>query len=505
MKRILCLLSAVCGLVAQAEQPAFAYEGVYQWSVASTPPDRDRSAGRAYLWIPEQCSRLRGVVVGQQNMLEEPIFAVPAFRAELAKADLAIVFIAPIQCGIWHFTADESAWLRDILDRLAEESGYAELRTAPVAFIGHSAMAMWPYFGASTWGERAICGISLKGAWADTAKDWGSESVGKGLAGVPFLLLDGEYEDAHGRGARSRAFCERYPEVPFSFCAEDGAGHFDWSDELAAYLGLYLRKAAQLRFPVAGGPAHPVRKRTQDGRECGVRLPLWKRYELNTTEPGYWFFDAEMAAATERMQERFRQQTQTPLVGYRQRGELVPQRKTHLQIHLKFDPTDGADGVRFTFEPAFAEQVEEGRLADWTGLPAGARAPHPPDERSLYVQKICGPAIRVGKNEYEIRLDRGSIGRDKRDIDFQAIFPGDATYQRAVQQAVMSLPKPKGKGNGKTYHFVREGAATIDDAGRLTWLPLPPRTRQPHLVTVCDYTWSERPPTWRTVEWGAQP
>lgn len=120
-----------CGVAFAGTQPEFDYSGtessVYQWSVTSSPPDVERRDGRAFLWIPERCRRLVGVVVGQQNMLEEPVFECPAFA-----------------------------------------------------------------------------GVSLKGAWADRSKDWGSEAVGRGLAGIPFLLLDGEYEDAENRARRSR-------------------------------------------------------------------------------------------------------------------------------------------------------------------------------------------------------------------------------------------------------------------------------------------------------------
>lgn len=482
------------------ERQCFAYDGAYQWSVETTPPDKDRQKGRAYLWIGENCRNLRGVVVGQQNMLEEPIFYTKVFRDEMECAGLGIVFIAPIQCGIWHFDESESEWLRDILRRLAETSGYDELSTAPVAFIGHSAMAMWPYFGASTWGERAICGVSLKGAWADRSKSWASDDVGRGLSGIPFLLLDGEYEDAEGRGDRSRKFTAAFPEVPFSFCAEDGAGHFDWSEELAKYLGMYIRKAALLRFPQIGGKAVAVRKTGADGSARGVTLPLWKRYSEDASGKGYWFFDEEMAQATQELQERFRSQKKTPILGYCMNGEILPQHKTHLQIHIPFRPVDGENGVRFGFKPVFVKKVEEGRLADWTGLPPGADADCPDDDSTLYVQKICGGAIEVEPGVYELRFDRGSIFAKKREVAFQAIFPGDEIFQRAVQQSVMTLPRPPKIGNGKKYYFVREGAATIDDEGRISFLPLPPRTKLPHKITVCEYEWSEIPMKFFEVE-----
>ena len=79
-------------------------------------------------------------------------------------------------------------------------------------------------------------------------------------------------------------------------------------------------------------------------------------------------------------------------------------------------------------------------------------------------------------------------------------FPGAEIFQRAVQQSVMTLPRPLKIGNGKKYYFVREGAATIDDEGRISFLPLPPRTKLPHKITVCEYEWSEIPMKFFEVE-----
>ena len=118
---------AVTAIAANAAaMPAFDYSGtassVYQWSVATKPLDIDRKDGRAFLWIPEKCERLAGVVIGQRNMIEEPIFETPTFRDELAKANLGIVFISPIQGGMWKAGLREKLWLEDILTRLAGES-----------------------------------------------------------------------------------------------------------------------------------------------------------------------------------------------------------------------------------------------------------------------------------------------------------------------------------------------------------------------------------------------
>ena len=43
---------------------------------------------------------------------------------------------------------------------------------------------------------------------------------------------------------------------------------------------------------------------------------------------------------------------------------------------------------------------------------------------------------------------------------------------------------------GAKHYYVREGAATVDsDTGKVTFLPLPPKARRPHHVTIVEWTW----------------
>lgn len=50
---------------------------------------------RAYLWVPENCHRVRGIIIGIQNMLEELILADATLREAAMAAGLAIVWITP--------------------------------------------------------------------------------------------------------------------------------------------------------------------------------------------------------------------------------------------------------------------------------------------------------------------------------------------------------------------------------------------------------------------------
>src|SRR5688572_10197420 len=70
----------------------------WQWMVPadSLVSTETGAPPKAFLWIPPGCRQVRGVVVGQHNMLEEGIFEHPAFRREMARLGFAEVWISPM-------------------------------------------------------------------------------------------------------------------------------------------------------------------------------------------------------------------------------------------------------------------------------------------------------------------------------------------------------------------------------------------------------------------------
>ena len=97
----------------------------WQWSV----PTFGKNA-RAYLWIPPGCERVRGIIWGQQVILEKNFMEDPKIRAIAAKENLALVFLVPICIGYDDFDpkAGGEAKFNRILADLASVSGYQEMR-----------------------------------------------------------------------------------------------------------------------------------------------------------------------------------------------------------------------------------------------------------------------------------------------------------------------------------------------------------------------------------------
>ena len=511
MKSGLVCISAVFAL------PLVAAE--WQWSVpvASVISEETKEPPRAFLWIPPACERVRAVVVGQHNMLEEPVFEHPAFRTALAELGIAEVWITPSLGGQAQFGESEKAHFEELFRLLAAESGYAELAHAPVVPIGHSAMADFPYLFAAQWPDRTLAAISLKGSWPDMKRP-PLGGVGEKLAGVPVLLVSGEYEWADERAGKALAFRRAYPNVPFSMLADAGAGHFDTHERLTAFLGVYLHSAAQARLSVSSALLKPV-----DPTRQGWLMDRWRMdkpplaaaapvgHYAGQTADTVWCFDEAQAHATERMQAAYLGK-RAQLLGYLQEGRIVGQNpKLHAQVELKFLPE--ADGRSFKLTGAFLDAVPEGRPVRWTGLSAGSPIGHAAGGGPIVIERICGPVEKIGADTFAINFYRMGMNNLKRsnEVWLTATHPGDAEYKRAVQQAVLHFPLrneqgpeqhitfpeiPDQKEGVKSVrlnatsdagvpvsYYVREGPAEVE-GNSLILSAVPPRTKFPVKVTV---------------------
>ena len=446
--RALCLALALAALTAKAV-------GVYQWSV-EVPELVSRETGehpRAYLWIPEKCERVRGVVVGNDNMLEETLFVHPDFRDELSKADLAVVFVQP---GFQGFNskcdAEEALVVFQTLARLGDESGYAELGEVPVAPLGHSAWSDWPWYMAFAARERLFAAVSLKGAWPHM-KPY-RENFAARLAGLPALLVGGEYEGFEKGMAENAAYYEKQTNDTFRIVCDWGAGHFDYSPELPGMLGRFLtqsRRAAE----------------DEEGSENSA----------HSASPRLCVENENPAGAV-------------ALMGFRTKdGKVIEQNpKYHLQITIPWEPE--ADGKTFSLESVYLDTVPPGRPEGWTGKKAGDAATHPADESAIDVDIVQGGGVKVGRNRFELKFDRrGFKGYRSRELVIKEVSPAQEGFKRSVQQAILRFPLKAREGEvaEPTGWYVREGAAEVDGNGNVTWLPLPPRAKKPHVATLCKY------------------
>ena len=496
---------------------------VYQYSV----PVGSR---RAYLWIPPQCTQVRGIIMAMSNLLERDWLEDPIIRQTAANEGLGIVWLGPGVRGTGGSGTDLTADMRTgageslekMLKDLADESGYSEIEFAPLIAMGHSANGQFSWNAPNWNADRTITAIPIK--TVPLPKTLGFE-------GVPLCYLVGETTEwpqfRDGRPGDRDFF---WPVVRDSAIAlrsanannligvvtDPGGGHFDWSEHQAKFVALYIRKACLYRLPKNAPKNGPVKLNKIDpqsgwltdagGMDADKFEPVpYSRYK-GDPKKAYWFFDEETARSAAAFQgdrkKRLRQ-----MLTFVQDGRPLPVAKQGF-APLKFQPQ--ADGLTFKLEGGFLSEMPPELIG------AGEKLGHAPGPIKFRV--ITGPAVQIGPETFRIQFERGATGGA---IWIQEEHPGDDQYRHAVQPGQMTIPQNLAKGktqtitfpkienqkaNVKTIHlaatadsglpvdyYVIAGPAEVEgDALKLT--PIPVRSKYPVKITVVAYQWG------RTIE-----
>lgn len=498
----------------------------WQWSVPVPPlPDRTNETPRAFLWIPPDCERVRGVVFGHHNMEEEGVLEHPAFRKTLRELGFAAVWVAPTFDH--HFRFDQGAGEKfdAMMVALADQSGYAELTTAPLVPVGHSAAASLPWYIAAWKPERVIAGVSFSGQWPYWADTNNAPHVAdRSIDSVPGLVAQGEYEWVDETILRGLAARTAHPLMPLSALGCPADGHFIALDDKIALLALYVKKAAQYRLPknYSGGavklnPIEVMKTGWLAGRYATDKNPPAPAAPVGEFKgdpvQAFWYFDGELAQAVEKFQQRHR--GKPALLGYVQDGQVVPQKNgTHQQVTLRFLPQD--DGLTFKLTGTFLDTVPEGRPERWAKNKAGEPIAPPQTTIPIEIRRITGPVQKLSADTWRVSFNRASFLGDRRGNEswLAAVWPGAGDYKRAVQQAMLPIPRRLSEGKPQTIDFpkpenqkrgveslklkatsdsglpvsffVREGPAEI--AGdTLKFTTIPPHAKFPVKVTVGAY------------------
>jgi hypothetical protein len=517
------LVTGLLGLLIPAITAAQESAAVYQYSIAI-------GSRRAYLWIPPQCVRVRGIIMSLSNLLERSWLEDPIIRQAAADEGLGIVWLGPGAKGpggsSTALTADMRSGAGEALEKmlkdLAEESGYAEIEFAPLIAMGHSANGQFSWNVPNWNADRTIAAIPIK--TVPLPKSLGFE-------GVPLCYLVGEttewpqYRDGRPGDrdffwpvVRDSAIALRTANVNnlIGVVTDPGGGHFDWSVHQAQFVALYIRKACQYRLPKNAEGNGPVKLRKIDPQSGwltdtgGMDADQFESapYAQYKGDPkkAYWFFDEETARAAAAFQgdrkNRLRQ-----MLTFVQDGKQLPVAKQGF-APLKFQPQ--ANGLTFKLEGAFLSEMPPELIG------AGEKLGHAPGPIKFRV--ITGPAIQTGLKTFRVQFDRGGMGGP---IWIQEEHPGDERYRHAVQPGQMPIPQNLTKGKPQTINFPKmenqkAGFKTIKleaksdsglpvdyyvvagpaevEAGTLKLTPIPMRSKRPIKITIVAYQWG------RTIE-----
>ncbi len=456
---------------------------VWQWSA----PEGD---SRAYLWVPENCERVRGVVVANHNMVEQGVLEHPTMRDTLARLGFAELWVVPYLDATFDFHAGAGARFDRIVSALAKASGYDELAAAPVVPLGHSACATFPWNFAAWAPDRTLALISCKGDSPRTTLtgnghkriDWGDRSI----AGVPALIVMGQYEWWEDRVAPAFDFMAAHPDCPVAFLADVGRGHFDCSDRTVAFLARFIEKAAAARLPAPGSDSalsRSVKLRPVDPRD-GWRIDRWRPDAppcapaaphadyAGDARTAFWCFDEEMARATETIHGASLGKRPALISVTDDRGQPREQGNGE-PVTPRF--LTEADGVTFRLRADFLDAVpgNSPKGALWTGLPVGAALTPPADGGPITLSRIVGHFVQTGPETFRLQFGRAEHTADRRNHDLWlvAAHPGDAHVRGVVQQAMLRAT-PRATGAPQTITFPRVPDRFADDLGRSTSLDL---------------------------------
>ena len=513
----------LCPLFSAANVHAAA---VYQWSVRVPGYTKKR----AYLWISPKSRRIRGLLVGLQNMLEEPAFADPIIRRACAKSGLGIVWIAPGSTSVHDSglslgnqfgpPAKAGAALQGALDRLAKVSGYSEIKYAPLLIFGHSAAASFVY-GIAQWNPQRIIAL--------IPDKCGYPSPGQsGLQpGIPVFHLEAQWSEwGAGWGllvpwdiSDFIAARKKWPRSITGEFLDAGTGHFDWCEKSAPLVAMFIRDAVKYRIPANEPRNRPVkllainksRGWVIDITKYGTKYSRAMPYRDFHGNPAHesWFFNRKLAQAVNAyMVHSFAKKPQ--LIDFVVHGKPAPLKQNGFaSMTAHFNP----DGVTFNVYARYLNQSPTPHLYNgrqlghstapiqfWT-IGSGALKQVGPHTFRVWMRRggvrRQGPpwepwviAYSPGNAQYQSTdrpahfwlADRNTAGKSQR-IDFPALMNVAVGTRSILLHATSSLGLP-------VQFFVISGPVQLAADNRtLNFLPIAPRARFPMKVIIGAYQW----------------
>jgi len=504
----------------------FMQSGNCTWSDGKT------STATAFLWIPENCQRLRGLVIMGSNVPEHMLAGHSAIRKACEAHDLGILFAVPSflydRAENWKVTT--VSFLQQLLDGLAQNSGYPEVATVPWLPMGESGHLRMVDALVDTAPERCIAGVWIKNShWSDknrevpmltiygTAQEWGQDKkdIRKNWNNIA-KTYDGVLDQR-----------KRNPEWPFSYIIDGTSGHFDCSERLVQYIAHYIDCVAAARLSKDGSTAlQPVA--LDQGYLADLPVPGHENQpvtEFTQTAPEArgvpWYFDRASAEEAQAI-ARINWDAETQLPGFADaEGNVFPfvmSGATWLPINnpngSSWKPKEAntlpspllvpeADGITFTLKGVLLDKIPSNFVG--AGEPL-AKAPGTPT-----VEWLCGSVEPAGGDKFRVALDRTwpaatylavrHSGTDKIRAVVQPAqlsreghtegIPQKITFEKIpdVQVGTASVPLVATTDAGMTVKFyVVAGPANVE-GDKLVFTKIPPRTQFPLTVTVAAWQW----------------
>lgn len=481
------------------------------------PIEKEKGETTAFLWIPPKADQVRGILHTGTTLAEKQLVQDPHIRQVCEEQELAIV----------HLTSGlESVDTQELLDKLAEKSGYQELSIAPLFFVGHSAGGPQARNKAIEFADRCFGLMLYRG---------GTPADGKPVpAGIPSIVMMGQYDEFFGmmRDEQGKESWQRVVEVVakyraaeennlVSLAVEPGAGHFTWSQRNSKVFALFLAKAAEARIPEKwdiNSDSPPKLKSIDPKSGWLTDLDIHKDethapakyddYKGDKTRAS-WHFDKELAEALVEFHQGLKRKDQ--FLKWNDRYWVDAGVR-----HFFLGMTWVDDGSTFEVHPVYRDEYppnqKNGQGPRWAD--AGKPASH--SNAPIKVKVVGGPIRAIGDHKFQMAYDELNPPGERSRITFLAYSPGDETY-RWTEVVGMAPRGFKGLNKGKAQtitfeslpdevkadadpielkassdadlpvrFYVARGPAKVVD-GKLQFTELPKRMKTPVEVEVVAY------------------
>ena len=532
LSSILCFLSGITlaqnNKIGSVESNRSAVNQVFQF--AQSGPCTDWADGvpsnaTLYLWIPESCVQLRGLLIMGANVPEHMLVGHSAIRKVCSDNNLGIIWSTPSFMNFKKSTSSDGKnlnmsleykttvdFLQRLLNGLAEKSGYPEVATVPWLPMGESAHLLMVDALMEQSPERCMAGIFIKNNHLPpknrdvptlvafgTAQEWGQDKI-------DIRTRWNDVDSAYKKIEKER---KNNPNWPLSYVIDGSSGHFDCSEKLVKYFANYINLVAKFRLSDDGSPnLKPV----QLNNGFLASMPISHSYDkpavayLNakseeTALP--WFFDKESAIEAQSFARiNWKADTQLPAF-VDDSGNVAPFSFNGIS---KLIPTDmGSDGITFSFKPVMLDEIPSNFV-----IGAGEKLAKTKNEPIL--EWLCGQFKPLGNNQFRVSLDRtypsmtSYLGvRQNGDDTIRTVFqPGGLTIPKNstglsqnisfekikdVTVGTKSVPLVASSDSGlKVNYYVIAGPAIVEN-DKLIITKIPPKSKFPITVTVAAWQW----------------
>lgn len=313
---------------AEARRPAETDMWPYRTSVERT--GRDGAAlppSIGYFWLPPGARTIRGLIVAQKIIIETRLVVDPLIRKTAETEKLGILYFDPGFDALFNWKDGHAGErLEQALADLAKRSGHPEVEFAPMLTIGHSTAGIFARNIACWKPERVIGIIHIK---SGNMHQYIYDPM-RTLAGVPFLAVNGEFEEFGPEGGirpeygketqwimMRQSILERRAKEPdylMSMLVDPGGSHTSWTDALTRYCALFIAGAVKARVPRGAGTPDrivrclPIRLESGWLTDADIKRPKhapapYRKYDGDRSR-AFWHLNRALAEAAAAFHDR---------------------------------------------------------------------------------------------------------------------------------------------------------------------------------------------------------